>query len=766
MALLFQNNIKEAVCFKTAGSESYLKWTCDSSNGGVIGIGGSNRSMYLGHIEKNTGIIEKVLNIDHDVLRVTRTEGVSRPKQAPVLEPLWVVEDRWGTLNCEDIRPVVVLQDAFRIFNDGSLVQTKATNFQESVAVHAPFSVECEDTRFICASNEIALHAKRMLLHVPEWNHDGNAQIHGGLRVTEKIQCLSHLETVSISADEIVCDANFCASNARLASLSVNDDLCIKGDNRISLANNSAVFTPDTVLIEPSVELKKDLCLTGEAAELRMGAGLSLKATGDIESNGSLTLAKVDTRHSVRGAVDIYGTTRMMGETRIENRCFVTHDCVIGQQHRLANLCVYGTTHLSQPFYSHDRAYFDRSVFFQGDIKIGSGATTVDKQLTLQKGALEISEGTLWVNRSAAPPESKVALGVSGNSHLQGSLTVEGGLTAQSANLSGATVLSGYTECRSNMSVQGDLKTDGKITVSNAIRIHPNEGIQIEKGLPLVLQHGSLTVGGATLSDTIQIQSGAVIDSGGLFVRQGGSPDGSTNGAPLRLRNRRYGLYEPISLSTRWFQFMYVPYGRGGCTHFYLRLQGQCFTPISTKTIDVEFGGCARAPTTKRVVVRGQLIADDGSSADAFVKLWIFQHATTHDYYGFIELQRRISVGFEFQIECPAYRDVFQWKAYGENAPTVTNPEYIPWWKPLDYPDEHHSDTRVSWMTRTGIGETQPLYALDVRPDARFQSKLYHPFNRTLADALGVPVVAHGDKTYVAVGDALEALTKKVFGNP
>jgi hypothetical protein len=454
----------------------------------------------------------------------------------------------------------------------------------------------------------------------------------------------------------------------------------------------------------------------------------------------------------------------------MEKRCIMAEACFVGEPHRFADLCVYGITHLSQPFYSHDRAYFERSVVCCADVKINGGKLANERLLHIPKGSLEITQGHLWVNRAPISTHPDILFGVSGGSLLGGSVDIQGDLQTASLTVHGSAVLKNPLSCQASASVAGDLKVGQGFSVGNSLEIHPGEGIVVGTGVPLTLQRGSLNVGGETLSHTLRVREDAYIEKGGLSIQTGAGGSASANatsgtdGAALRLRHRRYGFYEPIVIQNRWFKCMHIPYGRGGCTHFYIRIQGQFFTPHSTKTIDVEFGGCAKAPTTKRAAVWGQLIGADGGSADAFAKLWVYQHSTTQDFIGYIELNRRVAVGFELQIECPAYRDVFQWKALGDTAPTSDDPALIPWWKPLETPDERHTPNAVSWMARTGIGETQPLYQLDVRAEARFQSKLYQPFQRSLANALGVPTVSHGDQSYVAIGDLLEALTKKVLG--
>jgi hypothetical protein len=147
---------------------------------------------------------------------------------------------------------------------------------------------------------------------------------------------------------------------------------------------------------------------------------------------------------------------------------------------------------------------------------------------------------------------------------------------------------------------------------------------------------------------------------------------------------------------------------------------------------------------------------------DAAVQIWFYQDTSTQDLYGYIELGRRSLAGFDIDIEVGTEYDTYTWEAQGSTPPTVANPRLTPWWKPLEAPNQSGTGAGTAvWMDKVGIGEKQPQYALDVRSDARFQSKVYQPFPADLREAMGLSAAnAQGD---LALTDVLEWLVRRVL---
>jgi hypothetical protein len=479
---------------------------------------------------------------------------------------------------------------------------------------------------------------------------------------------------------------------------------------------------------------------------LRMGSNAAeFSENGDWTTQGTLRLTHPTVTHTIRGSLEHHGASLTVSQaTPIFQKGVTIHQsCKIGQPHQTAEMIVYGTTHLSKSFYSHDCAYFDKTVRMNADVVFSpsSVATRHQPVITVPKGSLALHDGRLHVN--VAPNATATAtLVVQGDSALGGHTDIRASLTVgQGMTVGGALDVKGGLTCHNEVSLLAPLTVAAPTEFKDTVAFQ--RPVQLGSGADLTLEGGRMTVNGTLQASSIQTApNGGNLDVGGA-VR---IPNGT-----LQLRNRRYGIHEPIAPPhERWIRCLVIPSHRG-LHHFYVKLQGRIYTSKDTKSFAIELGGTTASPSLKHCVVHGNL----GAQVDSLFNVTFYRHHATQDLHAYLEFHRRAEMGLELDIDVGAAgrKDLYTWES---TTPPPAH-EWTVWWKPLATPDEAIVGDSHTQMTKLGIGESNPLYMLDVRPDARFQSKLYQPFPSDVLQILGLPT----NTPYVPITDILTWLVRR-----
>ena len=729
----------EAVCFKTSNEDCWIRLNAATATatGALWGIHGAGQ--YLGF---TTG--ERPLQIEPNAVRIPdHTAFTIGDKDSPIL----------------NIQPAP------------STVSIQATDVQ----IHAPVTVRLPkssssqgfyiDTCFqanrsnitLSPSNQISLTAPTIALG------DSLRLTSNALTVTSPTKFHQTVTTSNVHIHQSLTlppNSRIEADQASIASMRISQHLTLEpttvlqASGKTTLISDALTFQMDAGRLwigatTSNVSIPVQIDTHVAARALTTGA---LAVNGSATVDGVLTLAHPSVTHTIQGSLALSGKTLTVTQATPEfQKGLVVHQsCTIGQTHKPAEVIVYGTTHLSKGFYSHDYAYFDKTTRMNADLLFAPNAVDAPRQpvIAIPKGSIALSNGHLWVNASTAQCDSSLTFLANGNSAIQGQLTVSNGLMVnQSVTHAGpgATDIRPPLFCRSNVSLDSTLTVAGATELKGSLKCH--QDLLLQPGARLTLTNGDLTVNG-------DIQATTLRSTGQTFV--GGVLD-VPNG-PTRLRNRRYAVYEPFFASQeRWIRFITLPFNRG-FTHFYIKLQGHFFTPKQTKSFTIELGGTIASPTVKHCTVNGAL----GANIDPFANITFYQHPTTRDLTGYIELQRHLEIGIEIDIEIGAENDCYEWQT--TTAPPTAS-GWTLWWKPLMTPDASIQGDATCLMHKLGIGEKQPLYMLDVRPDARFQSNIYQPFPADLLQALGLTPTLHQGKSYAALTDILACLVRRTLPN-
>jgi hypothetical protein len=598
-------------------------------------------------------------------------------------------------------------------------------------------------------------------------------------------------------------------SNVELPSITVNHLLRIADDGQLicpeatlrRLQIHESLRLPPEASLEASGSIH--LGSQTESIDLNRGEGMVLRANTSITLaspvqvpasmtvgvpgstnadtltlHGRLQLSSVSQTHTVAGNLEINGGFKTLSQpAEFQMGANIHRSCTIGTPHRPAEVIVYGTTHLSKSFYSHDVAYFDKTVRFHAPVQFSPNA--VDKRhqpaVILPKGSMALHEGHLWINMppiqdASVPAYTLYNTGdtmLHGNAVIHQSLTIQKDLLCQgNANIEGTMELQSSLKVMKGLSVaSGGLSVaSGGLRVADGGLSVASGGLRVAEGGLSVASGGLAASGGLTVDGDVSFNGNMTVLKGGLTVAEG-SIQGQTlsigggqlecQNSVLKHKHRRYGLYEPLAQRPRWFKCLTIPYRRGQSV-FYVKLQGYIFTSKHSKSFTIELGGTTAAPNIKHATVKGTL-----GAMESYVQFYVYQDTKTLDYFVYLELTRRAEAGFELDVEIGAGNDIFTWEASA--PPENSASQWAVWWKPFETPNQHQLDpaqTAMVVMDKIGVGEKNPQYALDVRPEARFQSKIYQPFPADLIAAMGLTGAAPGG--YVAITDVLSWIINKI----
>jgi len=744
LCFLDTNDSPEAVFFKTTNEQCWIRLNTSSSPGalwGLCNVNVSSPSQYLGF---TTG--EQPLTIEPDAVHIPDQTAFIIGRERPLFSVYPNVNQPTITMDADHVEIKAPLTLTLPQSNDAFRIGETLTLNRQRVIVTPSERIDLAAPD-VSVGESISITPKETLFSKPVTFLNtitaSNVHIEESLSLPENsvLQCDQATASSLDVSQRLTVDSTSLFQSLGKTHLQ-SKELQFKMDTgRIWIGSNTQrstnAFTPIQMDTEVSI------------AHLRVGGHLDV--FGDVNVSKTLLLSDPMATHTVQGSLTVNGAslTVTRATPEFQKGVVIHQSCVIGQTHKPVEMIVYGTTHLSKGFYSHDCAYFDKTVRMNAELVFSPNAVSAPHQTVvgIPKGSLVLNNGHLWIN---TPSTSSTLCNpawvfmANGNSSIQGQLTVTNGLSVNQP-----TLLNGTTEIMGQLTCRSDVALTKKFTVMGSTEFKGGsifkESVQFQPGANLTLSDGTLDVHGniqaTTLTTSANVRIGETLEV----------PNCST-----RLRNRRYAVYEPFVVShERWIKFITIPYNRG-YTQFYVKLQGHFFTPKQTKSFTIELGGTIQSPTLKHCSINGTL----GTNIDPFANITFYQHTTTHDLVGYIEFQRRFEVGIEIDIEIGAEKDYYGWET------TTTPPhasEWTPWWKPLMTPDEAiQSDVKYT-MNKFGIGEKQPLYMLDVRPDARFQSNIYQPFPTDLLQSMGITPTLHQGQSYAALTDILAWLVRKTL---
>lgn len=761
MALLFNstNNPCEVSRLCSQGEEAFLRLAPYSSSQDSAIWGTSNRSMYLAHgnIDDGTGDddFEKVIVFQNHEVGIGTNETTAtldvyahstnqtilslRSEEAPYV---FKVESAGGI----GIGTAHVLPNTFDVW--------KHTNIHENLQVY-----DNEDRLLNVSSNDISLNSIKVNIGL----HDRPSHLHiySDVQVDKNVSvtgCLnaigtSHFEDARISKTLHVSDtisAKSIVLEERLTTHSANvvTDIVINGtigigtnvipSKRATWLFNDAILTPGTSI---------GVGTTMPSASIHTTQGLMVEGLTVLGGATPMMSGKTPFVNTIIGSTSICSDIVHIGtdssSSTFGGKVCVAGDVMFGKEYKPINALVNGTARITGNLYIYNQTILEKDVLIRGKLTV-PGIVMANGSVTLN--------GSIGIGTS----QPKASLDVNGNSIVRSTLQV----------MSNA-VIEGTFSVMKRVDLSGQLVVNASAKVQDALSI----GTSLEVGGVSKLQGDVLINGNLATKGHITSMGGlgvgmptSLVTAGKIFDVKGDSRfDGSVDIRPkandcvfechtssVRFPNayvgigttlprsaldvqgiithkfKRYGCYEPSQILSRKFQFMYVPRSTSTSDQgasFFITITGSFQSSHGQRVVKIHLGGSTSRILSKSVQVEGSITNIQGEDIAHHAQIKFYHKPSTQEYMGCIEISSFYDFGYDLNFEIGQNRDVYEWKVMSPGT-TLAKDGWELFWNPLDKCIVDVSNDRVFIQRRLGIGEKNPQYMLDVKRDARFQSKL------------------------------------------
>lgn len=756
MALLFLDDAKEASRFSSSTGEAFVRIAPnhDSKNSAIWGI--ENRCMYFGYGQDDEHVVDKVLFIHDGCIGI----GTANPRAK-------------CEIFADDLQTVLNVQNALLIYQSGAVQIGASSNSSLCVTCDAMFHGKTDLRNDLKISNELtSIRSKQMDIGTDDsttsWR--GALNINGPLRILRGLDVYSPvcmkkdlslygnlymvsdgyadswtlkntLSTKSIDAKKITCNG---------------EGLAVTGGN-ILLDGNISIGLGRTTSSTESVYVSKDMEISpGRKIGLGKKPNASIDTTGDIHVEGALTVFKgisigdsLSLQHRVLGNLFVEGRQHTWkGDQLLQGDISITNNCYIGQEHCPGLLHVYGPVHVKEMLYSHQTMYADKDIQLRGQLIFQSDVSPSRVLLHMPSGSINMMNGRLHINASSPCQDT---LFVKGDSVFDGpiitkeNVSVMGHLqVTKSVTVKENACFENNLEVSCNASVKKTLSVSEDISVRQ--NIHAKQEVHVGTNLYVGTQEkGLLSINGQLkTNDSIETP---LTRTGNIVID-----------SAFKYRNRRFGVRNTPTDDACLMKLVHIPYRRGN-TAFFIRITGVLHNHVSTLYTTVELGGNIENPTHKISTTSGQLHDAYKNDISKYVG-YHFYRTPSQDIIGCMRTPTGMVIGYELDFEIDSRIDIFNYTQMDLNSHRSDG--WTLWWDVLATAQIGITKDAIHFQRRIGVAEQNPLYMLDVRPDARFQGDIYQPVTSDFILPSDIPYVQHDDKKYYAISDVLGWLVRSV----
>lgn len=777
MALLFLDTSKEASRFSTSLEEAYVRIAPNHStkNSAIWGV--HQQNMYLGFGNEDEDQFDKIVYINRSSIGI----GTSLlTATCTIINP--------NTSLDSNVYSVLNVQDAFHINQEGTVfikpyAQSNISTNQLHVSVPSNFyssvqfkeTIKCEGDSFTVTSPFIQFGTK-----IIQIGSNSNSQIHlqGSIAFNgpcESLNTMTMCEPVLIQKDLTLNGNLYMISDIYANSLNLKKELTtpsifskkltlgegitVQGGTSVFLGNIAIGSTnhiyPDYLYISKHIELPP---------QSRIGIGKkaqsSIDVVGDISGDGHLIIAKtaclgtnsqINQTHKVYGNLQVVGTNHLWkGNHRMDGMVHITQKCIIGQDYCSSLLHVYGPVHVKENLYVHKQLLVDNDMYINGQIYFTSEVARDECQLKIPSGSIEIQKGNLHVNTVSSQMGGYVFT-VKGNSYLDGDIKANG-----CVEITDNVTLKNNLTLHKNIYVQKELHVNEHLYANNQIHITGDATIKQNLSIGKQLYVEKDVFIGTTSESLLTVNGKCHINQCIETPLLKTAKIEVSN--EIRYQNRRYGIRQTPLSEGYCIKWIHIP-NRKGKTAFFVRMKGILYTSTSTLQIEMELGGNTQDPIHKKSILTGELTNEYGSSVLTFVQI-LFYRTQYDDYIGCIRVPPSVYVGYDLDFEMDARYDYFMYGPLDSKLPRQEN--WSIWWDIIASAHVIYKRDSIQIHRKMGIAESNPLYMLDVKSDARFQGKLLQPSIPNISMPTSIPSIQHNDQTYYAISDIFQWLIQSV----